>query len=603
MKTFISCNGMIVMADFLDSDNLYLRGQALEVILSGTDCDVFDWFKPPSSYGDKVLHQNLLAFGRSPLIMTKLFANRIGSYPGGSFRALQVIAFVLSWIRALYTADQKLQLSKVAVQNLKDWAKYEGPLPILNPETSYLRSEDPELQLAYTLLDDFTGSKNAPTDTATVTQELNVPVVETTEKLTSSGDFIVSNLDTTSLANTELPTSSIPTHDQLSVGQTTSESMIEKELTVLDMKERGNSEFKAGQYTTAIEWYHKGITALKLTNNTSEQTQTEEYTDTELAASLYTNAATAAWKIVQDALIQLPELELQAIDLSSSKEDQASKNDANTEDVDNCGSGEKNTKLVMEFHSALHQCCSDCTLALQLLPHHTKAAYRLASLYLLQQNSQQALNVVNTCITANTVRKEGNSMRKVATEEDGVVEASVGSADLDMLQQIKRRCLASVLLSTTDEYIKQDRDLGNLGMNNKTNEVLSNLLVQYQIELDLPVLSASSVTSTSKTTEKVHNNMENIMKSAATSGTKKSLSSTVTGIVGETKTTEKGNGGGNSSSTGSKVSAEKNTTEKVKTKKKKATSSASGTSSIAQRLQQIDDDLLDALMKKGSIKA
>ena len=598
MKTFISCNGMIVMADFLDSDNLYLRGQALEVILSGTDCDVFDWFKPPSSYGEKVLHQNLLAFGRSPLTMTKLFANRIGSYPGGSFRALQVIAFVLSWIRALYTADQKLQLSKVAVQNLKDWAKYEGPLPILNPETSNLQSEDPELQLAYTLLDDFTGTKNAPTDTAIVTQELNVPVVDTTEKSTSSGDFIVSNLDTTSLAGTELPVSSIPTHDPLSVVQTTSESMIEKELTVLDMKEKGNVEFKAGQYTTAIEWYHKGITLLKRTNNTSEQTQTMEYTDTELAVSLYTNAATAAWKIVQDALIQLPELELQAIDLSSSKQNQVSKNDTNTE-----GSGEKNNKLVMEFHSALHQCCSDCTLALQLIPHHTKAAYRLASLYLLQQNSQQALNVVNTCITANTVRKEGNSMRKVTTEEDGVVEASVGSADLDMLQQIRRRCLASVLLSTTSENIKQDRDLGNLGMNNKTNEVLSNLLVQYQIELDLPVLSASSVTSTSKTTEKVHNNIENTMKSAATSGTMKSLSTTGTGIVGETKTSEKGTGGGNSSSTGSKVSAEKITTEKVKTKKKKANSSTSGTSSIAQRLQQIDDDLLDALMKKGSIKA
>jgi hypothetical protein len=134
----------------IDHENLYLRGQVLEILLRVTDCDVFDWFKPPQAHFEKRLHQNLLNVGRSQTFLTKLLANRSKSYPGGAFRALQLIAFSLSWIRALYTSDQKLQLSASALGELRLWTEKQSEYSETE-RSAQDGQEDPELQLARTL--------------------------------------------------------------------------------------------------------------------------------------------------------------------------------------------------------------------------------------------------------------------------------------------------------------------------------------------------------------------------------------------------------------------------------------------------------------------
>jgi hypothetical protein len=107
--------------NILNEENLYARGQALEIFLSVTDCDSFDWFASitnESSHSNKrFLHSKLLNLASSQSFMTNLLANRSHSYPGGSLRSLQIFAFWTSWVRALYTKDQVLILSKKVLDN------------------------------------------------------------------------------------------------------------------------------------------------------------------------------------------------------------------------------------------------------------------------------------------------------------------------------------------------------------------------------------------------------------------------------------------------------------------------------------------------------
>ncbi len=130
MEQFTIHGGLLSLSELINDKNLYIRGQALEIFLSLTDCDSFDWFqKVAFSVVDSettdtrtLMHQALISLVNGSPFLENLLANRVGSYPGGSCRALQILAFWLSWLRALYTKEQKLILSEKVLKELKLWA-------------------------------------------------------------------------------------------------------------------------------------------------------------------------------------------------------------------------------------------------------------------------------------------------------------------------------------------------------------------------------------------------------------------------------------------------------------------------------------------------
>jgi hypothetical protein len=142
----------------INSSNHYYRGQAFEILLSITDCDTFDWFQPHAGNQTvRSLHIQLLGLSKNIYFLSGLLENRMDSYPGGSFRALQLLAFWLSWVRAMMTKNHILYLSTRTLQELKFWTKGYG-LPRNNAEEENNADrgvDEDEIKLAQTLYKDF----------------------------------------------------------------------------------------------------------------------------------------------------------------------------------------------------------------------------------------------------------------------------------------------------------------------------------------------------------------------------------------------------------------------------------------------------------------
>ena len=131
--------------------NLYYRGQAFEILLSITDCDSFDWFQPhDGSTTKKILQSRFLSLSDNPDFLSGLIENRKKSYPGGSFRALQLLAFWISWVRAMMTKNQVLNLSDKILEELYLWSEGGG-----EGEGNGVEYLDEEINLAKMIFQDF----------------------------------------------------------------------------------------------------------------------------------------------------------------------------------------------------------------------------------------------------------------------------------------------------------------------------------------------------------------------------------------------------------------------------------------------------------------
>lgn len=558
---FISCGGLDSLVHFIDDANLYLRGQVLEILLSATDCDTFDWFKRPESNSDKALHQSLLVVGRSATFLQKLLANRVGSYPGGSFRSLQLIAFTLSWMRALYTADQKLQLSPKALSELTIWAEKSGAGKGPAPPPAEGEQEDPELQLARTLVEDFGGAQN------------NAPVASVDAvSATSAASCVLTAIDDSSLA-VPMPqqSSAEPIGEKTVVNTATSDlpppPPETTELSAVDLKEQGNRLFKAGKHEAAIDAYQSAL-------DKALSPQQCDTAHTELVVSLHCNMATARWKLVQDLLVHSPELELDDADVTDSA-------------------------LLQRYRDIVQSCLDECRRALSLQPTCAKAAYRLACVLLLQRCPLEALQVTQACLDVIACSKCNNSPSGITTCENSSVvgggsgdQAAASSSNVDLLLQIKRRCIAAVLLSQRDGLPVGASSLqgADLGLTPKTSDILKSLLVQYQIELELPAAGRCGVTASVDTAISGAEAPEAAKVLGGADVPKAKMSKVSKEVASEATANQ------------SDATAPMTKEDKVKTKKRAVVDKKASTSSLAQRLQQIDDDMLESLMKRSSVK-
>ncbi|KAJ1428265.1 hypothetical protein B484DRAFT_449964, partial [Ochromonadaceae sp. CCMP2298] len=453
LKAFVLYGGLEPLTNMIDHENLYLRGQVLEILLRVTDCDVFDWFRPPVATFEKRMHQNLLDVGRNQIFLTKLMANRVKSYPGGAFRALQLMAFSLSWIRALYTADQKLQLSASALVELRLWAEKQSEY-----ESEKGDGEDPELQLARTLLDDFGSAGSAGSGNGAVLEtDIDDSSLAVSSGACATESKEAESQEKESREDARLAVAALTL--QASAPRTPSEQ-------VQYDKTQGNDLFKEGKFEAAIECYQRAL----------QGTETH-LDDAELRSALRGNAATAWWKIAMGVAEKYPEAE------------------QCWEDSEHRG----------EYLRALKCCEEQCSEALALHELNAKAAYRLTSVLLQRGEAQAAVDVVKRSIglfedTIAGLQGSGAVVDETSTSEwEDSVESGGPSkhrqeleGGLQMLKQIRRRCIASLLLS--DDHTRSVEELQqDLGLSDKANEILRALLVQYQIELDLPAKAAPTV--------------------------------------------------------------------------------------------------------------
>jgi len=142
LEEFVIRGGLDTLAHMIAEPNLYFRGQVVEILLTITDCDVFDWFLPRSDLLGRTLHVRFLELSDHPSYLENLITNRVGSYPGGSMRCLQLMAFWLSWVRAMYTKNQLLNLSKSLLSELQVWADT-GPEGINDSQVGKVSTKRP----------------------------------------------------------------------------------------------------------------------------------------------------------------------------------------------------------------------------------------------------------------------------------------------------------------------------------------------------------------------------------------------------------------------------------------------------------------------------
>lgn len=319
MEQFILSGSLVVIVDLIGDDNLYNRGQAIEIMLAATDCDHHDWFVRATDQKTKSLHNSFLRLYSKTTFIQNLLKNRVNSYPGGSMRCLQILAFWLSWVRAEYTEDQCLLLSSCIIEEFRLWSLEE-----YTPD-----STEEERELASTLLKDFgrVEAIDAGSATSAVSVHLQGLSIAAQEVL---HETIIGNIK----GDVEDSTSLFP-NDPMNAA--------------VKLKEEANAFFKAKQYSAALGIYDQALDILNTRLSSSE-------IDRELVSTLHFNKASTFWKLSQQvADVAVSEVLASELDLNSSISD----------------------KIY-----DLQRCEQACQATLAIIPSHIKAFFRLISVKL-----------------------------------------------------------------------------------------------------------------------------------------------------------------------------------------------------------------------------
>lgn len=271
--------------------------------------DTFDWFQPhENDFCKSELHKAMLSLSSNHNFLPNLLSNRVSSYPGGSFRSLQILAFWLSWVRAMYTENQQLHLSKALLYELKMWyidttlvvqdgTGSDGPQSIDKPEE--------EINLAKTLYDDFFNSQQQHRSESEGDQA--------TSSTADNSELFVSGFSTLSLTHAPAVSSS-----QTLTGSGCSNSPELSTLSIQSisaLKEQENVAFRAKNYNEALSLYTKSIDDISVLKDSADlvtippttsaagsplpQSDGQELVIIEM--SLHMNAATALWHLATDA--------------------------------------------------------------------------------------------------------------------------------------------------------------------------------------------------------------------------------------------------------------------------------------------------------------
>jgi hypothetical protein len=295
VQEFVLSGGLKCLVQLLADSNLYERSQALETILTITDCDVFDWFLPPanhrlhSAHVVQQMHYQLLQLADDQNFLNFVVQNRVNTYPGGSFRALQLLAFWLSWVRALYTEDQQLTLSNKLLREIQLWS--------VAGENSIDEIEE-ERNLAATLLNDF--GKDHQLDKVAVAGDVHG----------NKGDFGLTGIagpvavDTPSgmsFSNWQQAHNNAIYDDSVMPTSFVSFDQIQKK------REEGNRYFKNSAFAEALTSYRQAIELFELWSTTALPMDEEiNNQPKEVEIALRSNLANTFWKLYAELSKQNP---------------------------------------------------------------------------------------------------------------------------------------------------------------------------------------------------------------------------------------------------------------------------------------------------------
>ena len=385
MKEFIAANGLIALTLLMKDKNLNLRGQIIDIFVSFTNSERFDWFQPldniyeNSNTVTEHLHHQMLRLSDTKFIENILY-NRVDSFPGGSSLCLQLLAFWLSWVRILYTKDKILYVSKVILDELKLWSEGMG--------NEYICEE--EISLAKTLYQDF----------STDQYQGNIPK-----------DILEGNNNRQVLIDGILrlqPTSGVMKETADGAASGSRENRDPSIENILVLKITGNEHYKNDKYTVALEDYDGALQMLiSLVSNNIIDGNSDDIK--EIHSTLQYNRAAVFWK-----LAQIERNKLLGASNSNTKSENFDEYIDDQFSVDTSGTYE------------LLRCEQACIAALEIDSLNIKAAYRLANVYYILRKPMSGLKVVDSCVDCLKLKSSSDMVDK----------------KIDILKSIRRKCIA-----------------------------------------------------------------------------------------------------------------------------------------------------------------
>ena len=446
---------MDALIPFVKDENLYFRGQSIDILLSIVDCDTYDWFQSPClSKTDYLLHNELLTVlmrNPNPLLENLIFNNsncvneqgtlkkNCNSFPGGSAKCLQLLAFLLSWCRKMYTDTHVLTLSPFIIKELNIWRK--NPFVSVDDAVSELQEGEAEFEeerkFAEQLYQDFAvdqfggqdkgvgaGDNNIKSSVAFidgVNRSLLILPEKSVEESTSSS-ALVRSADNSIKESPRSCLSSIETVDAI-----TRAELVQR------YKSRGNDLYRGGSYVESLFEYNSGIRAC-IAPFIVDDVATVPLSEVVVISQLLFNVATVLWKIYSTA--------------------NASNAVTIVDYVYPIGHICVENELIISVSSEvvvftcgeelLRLCETVCTHILVLCnDKHLKATYRLANVYLKTNRAILGVNLIDKYLNNINARAAETPDLTPLTDEFNDVDA------LYTLKSMRRQCLANLMMRSS----------------------------------------------------------------------------------------------------------------------------------------------------------